>query len=58
MTINKYTRRQACWVGFLLGFNFDISYTIGKKIQIAKLFIWHPNDVPLDDNNDCQQYWL
>ena len=29
MTIKKLTKRQACWVEFLSGFNFVISYTPG-----------------------------
>lgn len=53
MTTKKFTRRQARWVEFLLGFNFIISYTPGKKNQKADLLTCHLNDPLSDDNNNC-----
>ena len=58
MTTKKLTRRQACWVEFLLRFNFVIFYITDKENQKADLPIRHLNDLPSDDNNDWQQHSL
>lgn len=39
MSIKILIRCQACWIEFLLEFNFIIFYTLGKLNQKAKLLI-------------------
>ena len=58
MTTKKLTRRQACWAEFLSGFNFLISYILGKENQKADSLTRRPNDLPSDDNDDWQQHLL
>lgn len=58
MATKKLIRRQACWVKFLLGFNFVISYTSGKENQKSDSLTCRPNYLPIDDTNDHQQYLL
>ena len=54
MTIKKITRRQAHWAKFLSGFNFVISYTLGKENQKANLLTCRPNNLLSSKNDDCQ----
>ena len=54
----KLTGRQACWAKFLSGFNFIISYILGRENQKANLLTCCLNNFSLSDNNNHQQYQL
>ncbi len=54
ITTKKLSRRQACWVEFLSGFNFIISYTPSRKNGKADSVTCQLNDCPIDDHNDQQ----
>ena len=58
MTTKKLTRRQARQAEFLSRFNFVISYIPGKKNQKADSLTRRPNDLSLNENEDCQQHLL
>lgn len=44
MTTKKHIRCQACWIQFLLRFNFIISYTMSKTNAKTDTFIYHSNN--------------
>ena len=54
MTTKKLSRRQACWAKFLSGFNFVISYTLGRENGKTDSFTRRSNDYPADDHDDRQ----
>lgn len=54
ITTKKLTRRQTCWAKFLSGFNFVISYTLGKNNGKADALICWPNDSLANNYNDWQ----
>ncbi len=54
----KLIRGQACWAKFLSGFNFLISYMPDKENLKADSLTRRLNNLPSDNNNDCQQYLL
>ena len=58
MTTKKLTRLQAHWAEFLSGFDLVISYTPGKENQKADSLTRHPNDLPLNMDDDRQQHLL
>ena len=54
MTTKKLSRRQAHWTEFILGFNFVIFYTPGRKNRKADSLTRRPNDYPADNQDDRQ----
>ena len=58
ITTKKLTRRQVCWAEFLSGFNFVISYTLGRENQKADLLTRCQNNLLSSENDDYQQYQL
>ena len=52
MTIQKFSRRQACSAEFLSGFHFVISYIPGRENDKADLLTRRLNNCPANDFDD------
>lgn len=58
MTTKKLFKWQTHCIEFLLGFDFFISYSLGKKKRNADPFTHWLNDYPANDQNNQQQHLL
>ncbi len=54
MTTKKLSRRQTRWAEFLSGFNFVISYTLGRENGKADSLTCQLNKCLADDHNNWQ----
>lgn len=58
MTTKKLLWRQICLAKFLLGFNFVISYILGRKNKKTDSLIHQSNDCLAYDQDHWQQHLL
>ena len=58
ITIKKLTKCQACWAEFLFYFKFVIFYIPERENQKIYLLTRCSNNLPLSENDDCQQHQL
>lgn len=58
MTIKKLIPRQVKWAEFLFEFNFVVNYQSGVKNAKANTLTRRPNETPINNNNERQEYQM